>query len=160
MEIKPKYVTFEQAKLLKEKGFDLSTTKFYYLNDKRGWHKDGELGEGFNDEYWGDNTNLNWNRDGRLPFKPFSECVSAPEQWQVVEWLRVEHKIDLQAICHYNSKLERTYRMGIIFINKHNEVDTFFIRPEDDKNLLYFIEFNSPQEAYSSAFDYVLTKLI
>jgi len=87
--MKPIHATFEQAKLLKEKGFYVPTVKFYYLNDKRNWYKDGELGEGFNDEYWGENTNLNWNKDGRLPFKPFSECVSAPEQWQVVEWLRI-----------------------------------------------------------------------
>ena len=62
MGIEPTYVTFEQAKHLKEKGFDVPTMKFYYLNDKRGWFKNGELGEGFDDEYWGNNTNLNWNR--------------------------------------------------------------------------------------------------
>ncbi len=122
MEIKPTYVTFEQAKLLKEKGFDVDTEHHYNI--------DGEQ------------------------YKPIftSTDISAPEQWQVIEWLRVNHSIDLQAICNYGV-LGRTYRMGIIFINKEKEVDTVFLRPMDTP--FEFIEFNSPQEAYSAAFDYI-----
>ena len=79
------------------------------------------------------------------------------EQWQIVEWLRVKHNIDLQNICNYG-RLGRTYRMGIIFINEKKEVDTIFLRPIDTP--FKFIEFNSPQEAYSAAFDYILKELI
>jgi hypothetical protein len=68
------------------------------------------------------------------------------------EWLRVNHNIDLQPICNYG-QLGRTYRMGIIFINKEGEVDTIFLRPIDTP--FKFIEFDSPQAAYSAAFDYI-----
>lgn len=141
MEIEPTYLTFEQAKLLKEKGFDLPCKQRFWVGYE-------------NQEHFQDNcTNENWNNydDSSTIY------YSAPEQWQVVEWLRINHNIDLQVICNY-SKLGRTYRMGIIFINKKNKIDTIFIRPKDYEH--EFIEFNSPQEAYSAAFDYVLKELI
>jgi len=134
MKIEPTYVTFEQAKLLKEKGF-INSIKAYYPNDR------------FSN---GDRIIEGWNNNS-------DSHVSAPEQWQVVEYLRVNHNIDLQAVCNYG-RLGRTYRMGIIFINKEKEVDTIFLRPID---MPYsFIEFNSPQEAYLAAFDYILKELI
>lgn len=148
-EIKPTYISFEQAKLLKEKGFDIPTVKFYYLHDNRKWHQDGELGEGFNDDYWGDNTNLNWNKDGRLPFKPFSDCVSAPEQHTIVEWLRITHGIWIQ-IFPIGENKEMKYYCKIIkndngWVKIVHQISTIVI---------------TPQEAYSSAFDYVLKELI
>ena len=142
MGIEPTYVTFEQAKHLKEKGFDVPTMKFYYLNDKRGWFKNGELGEGFDDEYWGNNTNLNWNRDGLLPFKPFSECMSAPEQWQIVEWLRVNHAIwiEVRRTSHFNEIRYQSY------------INEKYLSGD----MGGYVSHTTPQEAYSAAFDYVL----
>jgi hypothetical protein len=127
-EIKPTYVSFEQAKWLKEKGFYIITESRFFFNS--------EL------------TTKTQSQSS----KP---TIYAPEQWQVVEWLRINHNIDLQPICNY-SKLGRTYRMGIIFINKENKVDTVFLRPIDTPS--EFIEFNTPQEAYSKAFDYIIDK--
>ena len=144
MNIQPTYVTYEQGKLLKKIDFDIPTIKFYYFNDKRHWHKDGEIGEGFNDEYWGDNTNLNWNKDGKLPFKPFSECVSAPEQWQVVEWLRVKHGIWIS--------VKRDYHNGALL--------GFESMIDNEEGFIDCGAFDTPQEAYSAAFDYILKKLI
>jgi hypothetical protein len=132
--IQPTYATFEQAKLLKEKKWQ-QRTKIVWLDS---------LGKQHLIET---NLSLELNNDE----------YDAPEQWQIVEWLRVNHNIDLQNICNYG-RLGRTYRMGIIFINEKKEVDTIFLRPIDTP--FKFIEFNSPQEAYSAAFDYILKELI
>jgi hypothetical protein len=155
-EIKPTYVTFEQAEWLKEKGFNEECQKYYYEYPER---MEMQYGSG---KYWENEEGLELqpykllllsndpqpHRKHGILYKKYQ----APEQWQVVEWLRVNHKIDLQAICNYTTGV-RTYRMGIIFINKKNKIDAVFIRP--DKSLFEFIEFNSPQEAYSAAFNYI-----
>lgn len=78
MTIKPTHVTFEQAKLLKEKGFDIDTGYFYDI--------DGCV--------------------YRPLFN--SSDIHAPEQHLVVEWLRVKHGIwvlidieDVRHLCNY-----------------------------------------------------------
>jgi hypothetical protein len=111
--IKPTYVTFEQAKLLKEEGFDEKTqTIFQYSAD---WNKV--------------ETNPKYYVDG------CSQC-SRPEQWQVVEWLRVNHNIWI-----YVFRSKEGYFYNIV-TGKNDPV------------------FETPQEAYSAAFDYVLNNLI
>lgn len=132
--IQSTHATFEQAKLLKEKGFNISCKEGWYVAQL-----DPYKGKLFPDDTGGKHE------------------IEKPEQWQIVEWLRVNHNIDLQNICNYG-RLGRTYRMGIIFINEKKEVDTIFLRPIDTP--FKFIEFKSPQEAYSAAFDYILKELI
>jgi hypothetical protein len=68
-EIKPTYVTFEQAFLLKEKGFDVEVIKY--------WNGIGE--------YFEVKDYFNWNQTDKF--------VSIPEHWQVIEWLRITHGI-------------------------------------------------------------------
>jgi len=136
MEIKPTHTTFEQAKLLKDKGFNnIECSGYYHVN------------EGYEKGYSFCHSKM---------IEQYNNGILAPEQWQVVEWLRVNHGIDLQAICNYSEK-GRSYRMGIIYI-KENKVESVFLRK--DYGFTDFIEFNSPQEAYSAAFDYILNKLI
>ena len=132
--IQPTYATFEQAKLLKEKEWR-QRTKMVWLDSLGNQHL----------------------REVDLSLELNNAEYDAPEQWQIVEWLRVNHNIDLQDICNYG-RLGRTYRMGIIFINEKKEVDTIFLRPIDTP--FKFIEFNSPQEAYSAAFDYILNNSV
>ena len=69
------YVSFEIAKLLKEKGFDVPTRSHY----------DGLGGFGFLDI-----CEINWNN-----YKCFKErgCYSAPTLQMAVKWLRIEHNI-------------------------------------------------------------------
>jgi len=140
--MKPTYVTFEQAKWLKEKGFK-----------ERPAHikMDTEYIEGYS---YDTDDREDYLKDTSFQFEDniCSHLYLKPEQHQVVEWLRVNHNIDLQPICHYG-KLGRTYRMGLVFINKNNEVDTVFLRPIDEP--FSFVEFLSPQEAYSEAFNYI-----
>jgi hypothetical protein len=121
-EIKPTYVTFEQAKWLKEKGFNEQLPSIFL---------DGELeilrSPISNNEF------------------TTSRSYSASEQWQVVEWLRVNHGIWVS--CYPTSNpLKCQFR---IYKNNNGVMSQVY----DD---YMGKEFNSPQEAYSAAFDYVL----
>jgi len=125
-EIKPTYVTREQAKWLKEKEFDLPTYAYY---------------SGLN-FYTGEYKNHSQTTIGDTPMhKMLIGYISAPEQWQVVEWLRVNHGIWIEVI---ETDLFQKY---------------FFQIKRKDNTRLKDGDFNSPQEAYSAAFDYILAKL-
>ena len=131
MEIKPTYASFEQSKWLKEKGFNVECRNYYLEKDK-------ELYEGFEDEYWGDYRCKNWNADV-IGIKPFKGFISAPEQWQVVEWLRVNHGIWIYVVGGGNNQYypmyqdKNQYKLAL-------DIDKFY---------------GTPQEAYSAAFDYI-----
>jgi hypothetical protein len=109
MEIKPTYVTFEQAKRLKEKGFDIDCKK--YSSDGIGTPISGFVHQG----------------------------VKAPEQWQVVEWLRVKHGIHIAVNLDLSNTQDFDFR-----IQKPN-----YLKLSEKK-------FKTPQQAYSVAFDYIL----
>jgi hypothetical protein len=126
--MKPTYVTFEQAKKLKEKGFNEPV--------KILWNDRG--------------TELVY---GSLP-NSLTDYYSAPEQWMVIEWLRVKHGIWITVFimekekidgsgweCYYDYSIKQM-KIGLINISKK------------------FEEFNTPQEATSVAIDHVLDKLI
>ena len=118
MKIESTYVTFEQGKILDNK---IISKKVY------------------------DN--------GKLKNKPsFSmssihdyggKVLYAPEQWQVVEWLRLKYGMWIQPIYQINSYWG------------------FDIQKLDPKSILsgstwaHMGKFKSPQEAYSAAFDYI-----
>lgn len=124
-EIKPTYVTFEQAKLLKENGFDISTdTCFHALL-------------GYEIE-----APINWD-NGR-------GYLVRPEQWQVVEWLRVKHGIWISVSCELGGYYAYYSVHATKYVN--SSIQKGWI---NGGNAL-----KSPQEAYSAAFDYVLTNLI
>lgn len=67
--IQPTYVTFEQAKLLKQKEFDIITD--IWFDKERDLYGEGQGSTSYK-------------------FHIVGECY-APEQWQVVECLRVNH---------------------------------------------------------------------
>ena len=104
MKIEPKYVTYEQAKWLKEKGLD--------------YHK---IFEDFSIYY-------DYNVTGeyhRRHYSDFSESVfpndlwiPIPEQHQVVEWLRVNHDI---WVCVDYSIDDNYFIYGI----RTRKIDTF-----------------------------------
>jgi hypothetical protein len=124
MEIKPTYVTFEQAKWLKEKGFKENCDYLY---------SDGRLEER--------------NCIGKVINKDaITHLITAPEQWQVVEWLRVNH--DIWVSTDFSEVDESfTYKIHLIKSNKLPRIFTD-------------CGYDSPQEAYSAAFDYILNNLI
>jgi hypothetical protein len=136
MRIEPTYVTFEQARLLEEKGFNVKCLMKYqvvpsqFCNDSQQWKKEF--------------ITLSPNNA-----KTIFECIAAPEQWQVVEWLRINHDIWVSP--------------GIVTLNR---ITQWFPRYFKITNGLLEIpkdingNFNTPQEAYSAAFNYTLKELI
>jgi hypothetical protein len=135
--IKPTYVTFEQAKWFKEKGFDEYCNQYYSQ----------ALFEGTNKDWEGIFSKFTVFKCSDFHFnsKPqnndlWFEC-SAPEQWQVIEWLRVNHGIWVF--------LERGLEPVNFYpvIDNNHKVTSFKYHPP--------MWYNSPQEAYSAAFDYI-----
>jgi hypothetical protein len=130
--MEPKYITFEQAKWLKEKGFDIPCLKYYY-----GMESLQDI-----------NKVLNHNES------IFNTCYSAPEQHQVVEWLRVNHGIWITPIPRLNSWI-----FSIVEVKTSNHdslIDIDFYGSN-----AYLISkgiptiMMSPQESYSAAFDII-----
>jgi hypothetical protein len=91
--IQPTYVTFEQAKLLKSKGFNETCSMRY---NEEGEFTATKLGmNGFPNDY--------------------SSSYSAPEQWQVVEWASLVHNIDIEARpVRYAGDIKTSYYQSYI----------------------------------------------
>jgi hypothetical protein len=164
--IEPTYVTREQAKWLKEKEFDLPTYAYY---------------SGLN-FYTGEYKNHSQTTIGDTPMhKMLIGYISAPEQWQVVEWLRVNHGIwiELRMGKDSNSVWFDYDIFSTIKPRKDDELGEEGVEYEEDPNERFLnwdtthdslidekfevftkTSHDSPQEAYSAAFDYILNNLI
>lgn len=131
-----KYVTFEQAKWLKEKGFDIECKYYYDLKLKElTFHVE---------DYWKNSEIENGYPKGVFEKLGKFPMISAPEQHQVVEWLIVNYSLWIS--CYPTSNpLKCQFR---IYKNDNGVMGQVY----DD---YMGKEFNSPQEAYSAAFDYI-----
>jgi hypothetical protein len=160
--IEPKYVTFEQAKLLKEKGFQELVNHYYFEDGEFKEHSltgtNGYYGEEyeFNLSEFNENWNDKWltKKSGDRCFgcskdRGYFETYSAPEQWQVVEWFRLTHNINITVRCDYSYSSEKLYYFYEIKWFNINFWDSITGESEDN-----------PQIVYSKAIDYVLNKLI
>ena len=128
--IQPTYVIYPQAVWLKEKGFDIPQNKMYsYGTPMFGHVKEVKFYNG--DLHECASTPYNWNDWSNKPTA--TEYYSAPEQWLVVEWLRINHGIWIEVRNTYDG----------------NGYRCFF----DGKEHV----FQTPQEAYSAAFDYIIS---
>ena len=123
MEIKPTYVTFEQAKILADKKFLVHT--------RYGYTKDGVLER----PHYGE-TYVNSDFENSVTY-------SAPEQWQVVEWLDKVHNLYINVRKHTRNGL-KSYSPYIDYT------------PVKD---VFLNDFDTPQEAYSVAFNYIFLKI-
>ena len=117
--MEPKYTTFEQAKWLKEKGFDGKTRYNFDLN--------GEV-----------------HHVGLLNHNESEKKISRPEQWQVIEWLRVNHGIWVSVDLVLENK-------WFYSIKKFNYMG-YEVLQSGHLNSKHSC---TPQEAYSSSFDYI-----
>jgi hypothetical protein len=121
MEIEPKYVTYEQAKWIKEKGFNIPCREGWYIAQL-----DPYKGQLFPDDTGGKHE------------------IEKPEQHQVVEWLRINHGIWVESL-HRGDMGDFIFK--VVELNENNwKKHPHYIHNEG---------FNSPQEAYSAAFDYI-----
>jgi hypothetical protein len=165
-EIKPAYVTFEQAKWLKEKGFQELVNHYYFEDGEFKEHSltgtNGYYGEEyeFNLSEFNENWNDEWltKKSGDRCFgcskdRGYFETYSAPEQHVVIEWLRVNHGLWVGIYYHNDNN---KYQYIIDLLKLHSIKNWLFDGDTIDNGK----QFNSPQEAYSAAFDYILNNLI
>jgi hypothetical protein len=94
----------------------------------------------------GDDRPLPFDCGGELHKNSLHPYYSAPEQGVVVEWLRINHGIWIDVTLSSDSKF-----LNLIRDIKNPNTHLGIARVND----ISF--FNSPQEAYSAAFDYILT---
>lgn len=127
--IEAKYTTFEQSKWLKEKG---------YKSKSRYYDGSGKLVSVPNipeNDYRHTNNYMQRFR------------WEAPEQWQLVEWLRLNHGIWItvgSGNLYHDNKF-------YILIKKYR-IDRW--EPISLRNEIHS-PYDTPQEAYSAAFDYI-----
>lgn len=146
-----KLVSFELAKLLKEKGFDKKTLSYYF--------EDGEFRENqikdtygyYGDEYVVENSEFleNWNdkwltrKNGDRCFgcqksKGYLETFSAPTIAEVVMWLYEKHSIWIEV---------RKFLNGGFYANTL-------------KGKMLYMDKDSPTESYEAAIEYCLKNLL
>jgi hypothetical protein len=121
--MEPKYITFEQAKWLKEKGFDnIECDGYYHIN------------EGYTIGY----AFCHSERD-----EQFDNSILSPKQHQVVDWLRVNHDIWVGVMPDVGMDLIYTYKIYSVEVGV-------------ERGLANGNNYDTPQDAYSSAFDYIM----
>ena len=140
--IKEDYVSFEIAKLLKEKGFEQD---YYYNNCPVYWIN-------------GNNPTLSFEGDDDFPYNQ-NECV-APSLATAMKWLREVHKIEISISYGFpfidGNPVFKYYWYPVKVTEKGLEY------PMDDPNTAEFNEemADSYEEAIKAALLYVLKNLI
>jgi hypothetical protein len=135
MDIESKYATFGQAKWLKGIGFGV-TCDSCYVED---WSKE-RLPDSLKEKVLSNPHTVKGIKSNNSD----KNYISRPEQWVVVEWLLLNHGIWVHTAPENNE--EDVVKWAYV-IQRICEEEVFFVRRIG--------EFNSPQEAYSVAFDYI-----
>jgi len=152
--IEPTYVTFEQAKWLKEKGFDKKVHQYFqFIRNKSSklnetWQfthssflvresdaamSPDEGKNGVEISAYSDRIFRDYN------FKTSEDFISVPEQHTVVEWASLVHNIDIEA---------RPVRYA-------GDIKSSYYQPYINGCIVNMSKFETRQEAYSSAFEYI-----
>jgi len=131
MYIKPSFITFEQAKLLKQKGLVAKSDRY--------WVQMTQVDYKEISDYELDDLNRDVGIGGNL-------VIIRYHQWQVVEWLRLKYGIWISVDMVY----DEGKAMYWYSIREQKENDTAICSND---------EYDSPQEAYSAAFDYILKQI-
>jgi hypothetical protein len=134
--IEPHYVAFATAKWLKEKGFDVPCNKRFWVGFE-------------NEEYFqGDCISNNWNDydDSSTTY------YSAPEQWQVCEWLRVNHGIHIGIDAWLQEDGSNQGYDYCVYKTWKDKIDYELKLLNSSTQIKLY---NTPQSAYAAAFDYI-----
>lgn len=133
--IKEDYVSFEVAKLLKEKGFNEQCRDFYRKENEECLHRNTYEYNYFN-----------------LQMPRWEDCYSCPTHQMAMAWLREVHNLFIEpTVGETNGKT--WYDFDIIPINGREIA-------WDHYNNLPFVECNSYEEAVEAALKYCLENLI
>lgn len=151
MRIDRTHATLEQSKWAEEKGFNKECEEHYYEYPER---MEMQYGSG---KYWEDEEGLELQ-----PYKlfrssqdPLPHCkhgvlykkYKAPEQWQIIKWLRLEHKLHIIAIptpCGYYA-----FKIIDVQLNPSKPIERPPYKDVDGT------DYGTPEEAYSAAFDHI-----
>ena len=126
-------VSFEIAKLLKEKGFDVECCEYYYMEDNP-----NTLRESFN-------KSKKWDFNFKNEYLKPCKSISAPTITEVVMWLYEKHEIWIWVEKQYNPIYFRPIIDCTTPTSKTHRPDLYL---------------HSPTEAYEAAIEYILNNLI
>jgi len=148
--MKEAYVSYEVAKLLKEKGFDWECNHYYMENISGDEHYllPGSImyGEDYNKRLQQDDLGIHINVS--------SGKISAPNQQMACRWLREEHNIHIMPTI--GCDVDRTPRIfyGAVIVSFNKNGDICYHNPLDENY------YNEPEDAVEAALEYVLKNLI
>lgn len=111
--MKEELISFETAKLAKEKGFDIEVQNYYSGVTNKSLNAAGRIENQGKHRY---DFIANWNMEG-------IDFISAPTQFLLQKWL--VHKTDITVITDW-IKGQRFYYVGLSYINSKNEIDIWF----------------------------------
>jgi hypothetical protein len=149
--MEPKYITFEQAKWLKEKGYEIDSNEVLFCRDEINNIEEHQI------------KNRDVIRARGIGYILDDDEYRVYEQHQVVDWLRVEHGIWILVLPQEQSGVDfrednskYPYHALFFSIIKYEEDYSYkeLINTSNNEGKL-FLHFNTPQEAYSAAFDYI-----
>lgn len=153
--IELQYVTFEQSKLLKEKGFN-EKCNYNYYDYPEGLEM--QYGSG---KYWACEEGLELQPAETLLLKsplPYRKHIiykefKAPEIWQVVEWIFKYYKYSIEAELNIPQSGEHD---GCYVFNGVIKIS------QDYKLKIFYTSRNQPtrEKAYLKAIEYTLKELI
>ena len=136
------YVSFETAKLLKEKGFDWEGSPFYSEQDKDEWRQ--------SHSYKIPNTNYEPN----LPFGSETITLVTPHVslQMAMKWLREVHNLHISISVGLDSDTEQHYFFAP-FVHRFKKSGVDYITPFSD-------DFDTAEEAAEASIKYCLENLI
>lgn len=147
------YVSFEVAKLLKEKGFGLNDNDYIQLPT---FYNEQGIFESFNvsvlrkhnnsPHHLGADTINDFKADLTMMDNSLDEFYLAPTQALVVKWLRVVHGIHVYWVHHLNQPTDK----GLMKVAYQPFVDFTALHPYYEK----------PEKATDAAIKYALNNLI
>ena len=144
------YVSFETAKLLKEKGFESDECiAIYDLGDNNTFIRDGGIFENGPEDY----LEFQWGEEWRR----FGYCL-APTIQMAMKWLREKHNITVIPGVRitgsiYGNKIE-CYWAGIWYVPKNNGGALCFTSPTPENGYLTY------EEACEAGIKYALENFI
>lgn len=162
MELTEDYVSFETAKLLKEKGFDVwCRYRYEYATTEKKDRQDG-YGGPFGWKKGELNISATNNTNSKNSNKPWLIC-SRPTQSLACSWLRVAYKIHIYTPSSYNAK-GLIYFACIACIKEETYKDYILedtgIETLKELGLGVGKIFSSPGEATEAALQYALNELL
>jgi hypothetical protein len=126
--MEPKYITFEQAKWLKEKGYEIDSNEVLFCRDEINNIEEHQI------------KNRDIIRARGIGYILDDDEYRVYEQHQVVDWLLEKHGIFVVVLPILYNGDAVMYYPSIFEQGVGEDIEEYF---------------NSPQEAYSAAFDYI-----